>query len=265
MGITGMHRPLPLAQDVVYGPIRSRRLGVSLGINLLPRTHKVCSFDCIYCHYGRTDVKTMSSCASDFPTMHDVLSKLERALLDARERAIALDSLTFSGNGEPTLHPYFREIAFEVRRLRDRLCPAAKVSLFSNATTLTRPEIREALPQIDSPILKLDAGDPETFALVNRPDLRVNYGEVIATLKHVPNLVVQTVLVDGEVTNASDRAFRAWIERIAEIQPVSVQLYSTDYPVPDIGVQRVPAYRLRRLAEEATQRSGVPVRAYTVE
>lgn len=259
-------RPLSLASEIVYGPIRSRRLGVSLGINLLPTTHKVCSFDCIYCHYGHTDAWTMAPDPEVFPTVHEVLAALAPALRRCQARSRwALDNLTFSGNGEPTLHPYFAEIVFEVQRLRDRLAPDAKIALFSNATTITRPEIRSALARMDAPMLKLDAGDAGTLARINRPAPGVIFEDMVAALKDVPNLVIQSVLVGGVVNNSSGDALNAWVARIAEIQPAAVQIYSTDYPVPTGEIQRVPPYMLRRLADETQQCTGVPVRAYWPE
>jgi wyosine [tRNA(Phe)-imidazoG37] synthetase (radical SAM superfamily) len=256
-------RPLPLETAIVYGPIRSRRLGRSLGVNLLPMRYKICSFDCIYCHYGDTDVRTVAAEAvaareTDFPAVGEVVRTLEAALRSHKD----LDSITFSGNGEPTLHPYFLEVAFEVRRLRDRHCPNARVALFSNATTLTWPEIAEGLRHIDVPILKLDAGNAETLRRINRPVQGVDFGAIVDAIGRVPNATIQTVFVEGPVTNAGGEAFEAWQFVVAELQPLAVQLYSTDYPVPSDDVQRVPAFRLRQLAEMVERRTGVPVRAY---
>lgn len=251
-------RPLPLETETVYGPIVSRRLGVSLGINVLPKTRKLCSFDCVYCHYGRTDCLTMTPSATDFPTVHEVV----RALTSALRGPMRLDTLTFSGTGEPTLHPYFGEIVFEVQRLRDRFCPAARIALFSNSTTLARSEVSAALGQIDLPILKLDAGDVRTFRRVNRPDAAVDFKAILEGLRSTPNLVLQSVLIAGSVTNADETAFEAWMATVKQIRPTQVQIYSTDYPVASPDVQRVPAYRLRELAELAEQRIGVPVHPF---
>lgn len=259
-------RPLPLETTIVYGPVVSRRLGRSLGVNLLPICTKVCSFDCIYCHYGATDVKerdpeTIATQEAGFPTIGAVVRAVERAL---RVHG-AVDSITFSGNGEPTLHPYFSEAVFEVSRLRDRHSPGARVSLSSNATTLGRSDIRACLKYVDTPILKLDAGDTETFARINRPAQGIDLAGIIEALRRVPNLTIQTVLVDGLVTNAAGDAFEAWLRALTELSPAHVQIYSTDYPVPDATVQRVPAFRLRQLAEVAGHRTGAPVRAYWPE
>jgi wyosine [tRNA(Phe)-imidazoG37] synthetase (radical SAM superfamily) len=257
---------LPLVRERVYGPILSRRLGLSLGINLLSLDRKVCSFDCIYCHCGRTDVLTLGLGTSaihdlEFVAPDQLLRELETAL-----RAPAqLDTLTFSGNGEPTLHPYFAEIAFGARRLRDRLRPEAKIALFSNATMLDQARVRDALAYIDLPILKLDAGDREAFSQINRPAPGIEVDGILAALRRQPKVVLQTIFVGGGVSNAHGAAFEAWVDAVAAIQPISVQLMSTDYPVPEPGVERVPAYRLRRLAQEVRDRTGVPVRVYWVD
>jgi wyosine [tRNA(Phe)-imidazoG37] synthetase (radical SAM superfamily) len=232
-------------------------------VNLLPSRHKVCSFNCIYCHYGATDVKeiepeALAAREADFPNLGEVVRAVEASLRSHD----AVHSITFSGNGEPTLHPYFRDIVFEVCRLRDRFCRNAKVSLFSNATTITRPEIRACLQTIDTPILKLDAGDVVTFGRINRPAQGVDFAQVISAMRQVPNFVVQTAFVDGSVTNAAGDALEAWLAVLAELRPAQVQIYSTDYPVPSVAVQRVPTFRLRQLAEVAARRIGFPVQAY---
>ncbi|MGC9522086.1 MAG: radical SAM protein [Anaerolineae bacterium] len=254
-------RPLPLESEIVYGPLYSRRLDLSLGLNVLPTDYKACSFDCLYCHYGSTDLKSLHPPPNDFPSIHEVAAALEARL----RRSPALKSVTFSGNGEPTLHPHFRYLVLEVARLRDRLCPDVKLALFSNATTALQPEIQAALRHIDIPILKLDAGDPETFLKVNRPAPEVAFQTVVEGLKATPNLIVQSVLINGPVSNVSDAAFEAWIETLLKVQPAAVQIYSTDYPVLSADVQRVPPYVLRRLAARAEERLGVPVRPFWVD
>jgi wyosine [tRNA(Phe)-imidazoG37] synthetase (radical SAM superfamily) len=249
---------LPLEQGIVYGPLRSRRLGLSLGVNLLPADEKVCSFDCVYCHYGRTTAHTLTPSGLTFPSVPQVRRATERAL----RRHPHVTYLTFSGNGEPTLHPFFPEIVEATVRLRDELAPDVKVALFSNATTVHRVEIQGALARIDAPILKLDAGDAETLARINRPVGDVTLGAIIDGLTRVPNLIVQSVFIDGAVSNARGAAFDAWAATLAEIRPARVQIYSTDYPVPDAGIERVLPYTLERIAAEVRQRTGFKVEAY---
>ncbi len=250
---------LPLETTITYGPLFSRRFGRSLGVNLLPFDCKVCSFDCVYCHYGRTT--TMHTIAPEgvaFPDVSAVLQAIEAAL----RRYPHVDALTFSGNGEPTLHPHFPAIVAETRRLRDTLAPNMKLALFSNATTAHLPHIQESLRNFDLPILKLDAGDPATLARVNRPAAGVILDNILAGLKATPNLIVQSVLIDGEVSNITVEALEAWMTALDAIRPTVVQIYSTDYPVPDTGVERVPPYILKRIAQDAAQRTGLRIEAF---
>jgi wyosine [tRNA(Phe)-imidazoG37] synthetase (radical SAM superfamily) len=249
---------LPLETAITYGPLFSRRLGRSLGVNLLPFDCKVCSFDCIYCHYGRTTVHTVAPENITFPDINVVLQAVEAAL----RRYPHVDYLTFSGNGEPTLHPHFTAIAAKTRRLRDEIAPNVKLALFSNATTAHLPHIQAALRDFDTPILKLDAGDPATLARINRPAAGVTLDSIITGLKATPNLIVQSVLIDGEVSNSKGEALEAWITALDIIRPAAVQIYSTDYPVPDTGVERVPPYILKRIAQETAQRTGLHIEVF---
>jgi len=249
---------LPLETTLTYGPLFSRRLGRSLGVNLLPFDCKVCSFDCVYCHYGHTTVHTITPEGIAFPDVAAVLQAVETAL----RRYPHVDALTFSGNGEPTLHPHFPAIVAETRRLRDALAPNVKLALFSNATTAHLPHIQTSLRDFDLPILKLDAGDPATLARINRPVTGVTLDSIIAGLKATPNLIVQSVLIDGEVSNITGEALEAWMTALDAVRPAAVQLYSTDYPVPDEGVKRVPPYVLKRIAQEVAQRAGLRVETF---
>jgi wyosine [tRNA(Phe)-imidazoG37] synthetase (radical SAM superfamily) len=249
---------LPLETGIVYGPIRSRRLGLSLGVNLLPTDYKLCSFDCIYCHYGRTDVKNLNADARDLPWSSEVLREVRAAL----RKYPNVDHITFSGNGEPTLHPAFPKIAAAVSELRDELAPDAKLALFSNATTAHLARARKALSLLDLPMLKLDAGDPGTLTAINRPAPEVSWEHIVEGLGQVPNLIIQSVLIDGEVSNVSGAAFEAWVETLVQLKPNRVQIYSTDYPVPEIGIERVLPYELRRIAEDVKNRTGLPIETH---
>ena len=252
---------LQLQSGIIYGPIDSRRLGRSLGINLLPTDHKLCSFDCVYCHYGRTNVKTLSPEESHFPSVEQVLSAVGEALRTYPD----VDYLTFSGNGEPTLHPHFTTIASAVRRLRDEIRPGVKLAILSNSTTVHFPHIREALSLFDAPIMKLDAGDARTLARINRPASAVRLEHIIEGLKEIPGLIIQSVLLDGKATNVRSEPFEAWLSALAEIRPTQVQIYSTDRPVPEARVERVPPSVLQRIAREIETRTGLQVHAYWAE
>jgi wyosine [tRNA(Phe)-imidazoG37] synthetase (radical SAM superfamily) len=249
---------LRLEGDIVYGPVHSRRLGRSLGLNLLPTDRKVCSFDCVYCHYGYTDLPTIAPKEAGFPSVEKVLDAVEEALRAHPD----VDCLTFSGNGEPTLHPQFQKIAAGVRRLRDELSPAIKLAVLSNSTTVHLPRIREALALFDTPIMKLDAGDQKTLAAINRPAPAVKLERIVEGLKEIPNLIIQSAFIAGDVTNAKGEPFEAWLAAIAEIKPTRIQIYSTDRPVPETGVEKVEPETLRRLTEKIKKCTGVQAVAY---
>jgi wyosine [tRNA(Phe)-imidazoG37] synthetase (radical SAM superfamily) len=249
---------LPLQAGILYGPIRSRRLGRSLGVNLFPSSQKVCSFDCIYCHYGRTGAKTLFPAEDGLSRVDEVLQAMDEALLAHHE----IDYITFSGNGEPTLHPRFPEIVAGVCRLRDELRPGVKLAILSNSTGLLLPHVRETLGHFDAPIMKLDGGDPETWARINRPVPEVELEQVLQGLEGIPGLIIQSVLLDGPVSNVGGQAFQAWLSALSRVSPIQVQIYSTDRPVPEAGVERVPPATLRLLASKVRGRTGLEVRAY---
>jgi wyosine [tRNA(Phe)-imidazoG37] synthetase (radical SAM superfamily) len=249
---------LPLKQGIIYGPVTSRRLGRSLGINLLPSCAKVCSFDCVYCHFGRTRVKTLDPGPEGFPTLSEVIVAVETAL----KSGPAFDNLTFSGNGEPTLHPQWPEILEAVGLLRDRHRPSARLTLLSNSSTAVRPAVRATLARLDVPIMKLDAGDEGTLAAINRPAEGISLEFIIEGLVQVPGLVIQSAILDGAVTNSAGRAFENWLGALARLNPIQVQVYSTDRPVPEAGVHRVPPERLQQIAARAVSQTGRDVRAY---
>jgi wyosine [tRNA(Phe)-imidazoG37] synthetase (radical SAM superfamily) len=249
---------IPLQSGIIYGPVNSRRLGRSLGINLLPSDRKLCSFDCIYCHYGRTKVKTLYPEESCFRSVEEILEAVEEALKDCRD----IDYVTFSGNGEPTLHPRFPAIASEVRRLCEELRPDVKMTILSNSTTVHLPHIKESLALFDGPIMKLDAGDPATLTRINHPASGVALDRIIEGLKEIPGIIIQSMLIDGKVTNIQGEAFRAWLSALSEIRPARVQIYSTDRPVPEAGIEKVLPPTLQRIAEEIEEHVGLRVSAY---
>jgi wyosine [tRNA(Phe)-imidazoG37] synthetase (radical SAM superfamily) len=248
-----------LQQGVTYGPVLSRRLGRSLGVNLLPDDYKLCSFDCVYCQYGRTEVKALFPEAHRFRDEEWVLRAVEIGLL---MHGPDIDTITFSGNGEPTLHPDFPAVVSGVRDLRDRLCPDVRLTIFSNSTTVHLPHIREPLALFDAPIMKLDAGDPATLARINRPDPAVKLEQIVEGLKRIPNLITQSVLIDGPVTNVKGPAFEAWLAALSEIRPTRAQIYSTDRPTAEASVKRVRPTELERIARAVERHTGIQVDAY---
>jgi wyosine [tRNA(Phe)-imidazoG37] synthetase (radical SAM superfamily) len=249
---------LPLQKEIIYGPVLSRRLGRSLGINILSPYRKICTFDCVYCHYGRTGLLTSQRDGSWFYSIAEVVKATERALSLVRH----LNAITFSGNGEPTLHPEFKEMVIGVKRLRDRLQPHVKLVLFSNSSQLQRHEVQEVLDLIDLPIVKLDTGDPELFEHINQPVKGISFGHILAGLQASRHFVLQTVLIDGKRSNSTASALERWQQLIVTIKPTRVQIYTTDRTIPEKGVMAVSPLRLKKIAEETQSRTGIPVDAY---
>jgi wyosine [tRNA(Phe)-imidazoG37] synthetase (radical SAM superfamily) len=261
---------LELHEGIIYGPIDSRRLGKSLGINLMPWRFKLCSFNCVYCHYGPTDELSVDTgeYADDLPDLDEVIRAVEEALKSPLE----FGYVTFSGNGEPTLHPDFPELVDEVVVLRDRYRPDAKVALLSNSSALARVGVREAVRKIDVPVFKLDAGTERTFRAMNRPAPGVNrpapgvdFDDIIERLSSLDGILVQTVLVDGAPSNVGDGELGSYFDLIAGIRPVEVHIYSIDRPVPNAGISLVSPERLEGIAREGREKTGIPFRAFCKE
>ena len=234
----------------IFGPIHSRRLGVSLGINLLPDDGKVCSFDCIYCECGfNAEHRTKKR----LPTREEVRTALEEKLKDMQANGPAPDVLTFAGNGEPTAHPRFPEIIEDTLALRDKYFPKAKVSVLSNSTFIDRPAVFEALNKIDNNILKLDTVDEEYIHLLDRPNGKYSVKKIIEKMKEFKgNCIVQTMLLKGgyqgkDMDNTSDKYVLPWIEAVKEIAPRQVMIYTIDRETPDHDLQKATHEELDRI------------------
>jgi wyosine [tRNA(Phe)-imidazoG37] synthetase (radical SAM superfamily) len=249
---------LKLQQGVIYGPINSRRLGRSLGINLLPTDKKVCSFDCIYCHYGRTKIKTLDPTDMEFPSKDKILSAIEGTLRKFRN----FDYITFSGNGEPTLHPQFTSIVDETIPLRDKYCLDKPIAILSNSSTLYKKEIRDVIEKLDVRILKLDAGCEDTFQKINKPYDGVVLNDIIGGIKALNKPMVQCVMIDGKVQNVNGEPFDNLIDAFSEVKPREIQIYSTDRPVPVKGVKKIPRNKLVNLAMDIKERTEIHVTSY---
>lgn len=240
-----------LYDNFIFGPVRSRRLGLSLGINLLPIDCKLCSFNCIYCECGWT----LGGQKPRFNDKKAVLAMLEGVLGDMVEAGTPPDVLTFAGNGEPTMHPDFEEIVDGVIALRDRLCPAAKVSVLSNATMLHKESVRRALRRVDNPILKLDSAFDKTVQLIDKPLGNYSVEAVVENMKLFEGeCIVQTMFLRGEfegqrVDNTTPEEVEAWLEKIKEIAPRSVMVYTIDRDTPAPNLEKVSVEELREIAE----------------
>ena len=235
----------------IFGPVHSRRLGVSLGINLMPADGKVCTFDCVYCECGfNADFRPRQR----RPTREEVREALEARLQDMQANGPAPDVLTFAGNGEPTAHPHFSEIIDDTLALRDRYFPKAKVSVLSNSTMLFRPEVVEALKRIDNNILKLDTVDPEYIRRVDRPTGAYDVNDIISQMKAFKGqLIIQTMFLKGthdglSVDNTTDRYVLPWLDAVRDIAPRQVMIYTIDRETPDQNLQKATPEELDRIA-----------------
>ena len=219
----------------IFGPVHSRRLGVSLGVNLMPADGKLCSFDCVYCECG---FNKPSHSGSKRPSREQVKTDLEKQLQKMVEEGRLPDVITFAGNGEPTLHPDFASIIDDTIALRDRYCPQAKVSVLSNATMAFKPDVRDALLKVDNNILKLDTVDPDFIQLVDRPVGKFDVNKIIDDLAAFHGkVIVQTMFLKGkyqgrDVDNTGDYYVTPWLKALEKIKPEAVMVYTIDRETP---------------------------------
>ncbi len=218
--------------EIVFGPIFSRRLGSSLGVNLLPAKGKLCNFDCIYCECGwnRDGIAERV-----FPKLEDVERALEEKMSQLASEGAAVDSITFSGNGEPTIHPDFPKIIDLTLKCRDRYFPGARVSVLSNATMIGRPEVAEALMKIDNPILKIDAASDELIMKINKPAGHYVLDEVLGNMmKFEGNFVLQTMFLRSpDFDAAAPDALAGWMDIVRKLRPREIMVYTIDRETPD--------------------------------
>lgn len=247
----------------IFGPIHSRRLGVSLGINLLPADGKVCSFDCIYCECG---FNAEHRAKSKLPTREEVRTALEEKLRDMQANGPAPDVLTFAGNGEPTAHPHFPEIIEDTLALRDKYFPNAKVSVLSNSTFIDRPAVFDALNKIDNNILKLDTVNEEYIHLLDQPSGKYSVRKIIDLMKQFNgNCIVQTMFLKGthqgkDMNNTTDEYVLPWLDAVRDIAPRQVMIYTIDRETPDHDLQKATREELDRIVE-LIEKAGIPATA----
>ncbi len=252
-----------LFHETIFGPIHSRRLGSSLGVNLSPVDGKVCSFDCLYCEAG---YNAQGPGRSGLPRRADVARLLEDKLKSMVADGTPLDVITFSGNGEPTMHPDFAGIIDDTIALRDRYFPSVKISVLSNSTRLHRPDVVEALKKVDNNILKLDSARDRTVELLDRPvDPRYRVADVIEGMKQFAGqLIVQTMITRGshdgvEVDNSTDDEIDALIDAYRQIAPREVMIYTIDRLTPERSLCHVGRDELDRIAARITDATGLTV------
>jgi wyosine [tRNA(Phe)-imidazoG37] synthetase (radical SAM superfamily) len=254
-----------LFHDVIFGPVRSRRLGLSLGINLLPLHSKYCSFNCIYCECGWTPARTAN--AVEFPDRRDVARYLEQRLKELAAEDYLPDALTYAGNGEPTLHPSFPEIVDDTLALRDRLAPESRVSILSNSSMIHDDGVFGALLKLDNNILKLDAGNERLFNLINNPGLPVSYPDLVRNLRRFDGkVIIQSMFLRGVfrgevIDNTTPGEVDAWITRLLEIRPGMVMIYPIARPAPLHSLEKITPEELESIAEKV-RKTGLSVQVY---
>ncbi len=241
-----------LFNEIIFGPVRSRRLGVSLGVNLLPTDAKICSFNCIYCECGfNTTIKE-----TPLPKREQVYEALEKKLQEMVAANELPDNITFAGNGEPTMHPQFDVIIDDTIALRDKYCPNAQVSVLSNSAHMHKPSVHEALLKVDKNILKFDSAFDETVRRLDRPVGK--YFNVAWQMeqfkKFEGNLIIQTMflrgeLADGIIDNTTEKELAAWLEALKIINPKQVMIYTIDRETPTKGLQKISVEELEQIAE----------------
>ncbi|MBQ2507572.1 MAG: radical SAM protein [Bacteroidaceae bacterium] len=244
--------PTIIFPSPIFGPIHSRRLGVSLGINLLPSDGKLCSFDCIYCECGyNADFKAKLP----IPTHEEVKNALENRLKDMLENGPKPDVFTFAGNGEPTLHPQFPEIINDTIELRNKYFPDAKVSVLSNSTLIFKENVRNALMLVDNNILKLDTICMDYIKEVDRPMGKYDVDKIIDNMKKFNgHIIIQTMFMKGfspngiNIDNTSDYYVQPWLEVVKDINPQQVMIYTIDRETPDQRLLKATHEELDRIA-----------------
>jgi len=246
-----------LFDQIIFGPVKSRRLGISLGVNLMPTDSKVCSFDCIYCECGWTPKKREKKAI--LPSREIVRQKMEEKLLAMVENNELPDVITFAGNGEPTLHPEFEGIIDDTIELRNQLAPKARIAVLSNATMLHKASVVRALLKVEDNIQKLDSGFEETIRKIDCPTSTFNLNAVVENLKSFSGkVIIQTLFLRGNfkgeiIDNTTEDEIAAWLKLVAEIKPSQVMIYTIDRDTPATGLEKIKLDELELIASRARE------------
>lgn len=246
--------PTFLFDKIIFGPVNSRRLGVSLGINLLPIHLKICSFDCIYCECGRNRIKFDEKAL--MPTRSEVHENLKLKLHKMAAKKRLPDVITFAGNGEPTLHPEFAEIIDDTIELRNKLAPDARIAVLSNATMLHKEKVFHSLMKIEDNIQKLDSAYKETIEIMDCPNGTFNLEKVVGQLASFEGrVIIQTMFIKGTfkgkiIDNTTKKEITAWIELLKKIKPKGVMIYTIARDTPVETLEKVSLNELRAIANE---------------
>ncbi|MFP4663550.1 MAG: radical SAM protein [Bacteroidales bacterium] len=244
-----------LFDNIVFGPVKSRRLGNSLGINLLPLNKKVCNFNCVYCECGWTFSGTEKLPAAEY-----IIQSMENKFRELSEGHVPVDVITFAGNGEPTMHPQFSRIISEVLKLRERYFPGAKIAVLTNATLLHKESVRMALQKIDMALLKLDSAFEKSVRTINQPQGHFNFPTYLENIRNFPGKkIIQTMFIryekDGKIVdNTSEIEIAAWLDELDKIRPDLVMIYSIARDTPDKAVRQIGLEKLKAIARQVEAR-----------
>ena len=243
-----------LWDKIAFGPVLSRRLGNSLGINISPTTAKICTFDCIYCECGWTLERSIDP-ELFFPA-EEIAAAIETKLRQCKDNNIQINSITFSGNGEPTLHPNFPQIIDSLIILRNQYYPKTNITCLSNSTQLTNKNVLSALKKIENPVLKLDAVTEPLFQLINKPTTTISVNEIIEQLMNLNGVfILQTLFFKGEIdgqcfNNAAEPHLSLWIHVVKQLHPKKVMIYSLDRNTPAQTIEKIPMEELREIVQQ---------------
>ena len=254
-----------LWDKIAFGPVQSRRLGSSLGINVSPTTVKICTFDCIYCECGWTLER--STAPELFFPAEEIIAAIDTKLYQCKKNQTSIDSITFSGNGEPTLHPQFEQIIDSLIVLRNQYFPETNITCLSNSTQLTNKNILSALKKIENPILKLDAVSESLFQLINKPTISISVEEIIKHLQQFQgDFILQSLFFKGGINgqsfnNAAEPHLSLWMNVVKQLHPKKVMLYSLDRNTPAQTIEKISAKTLQEIVQQL-QLVGVCAEAY---
>jgi wyosine [tRNA(Phe)-imidazoG37] synthetase (radical SAM superfamily) len=261
---------LPVSSmDITYGPVKSRRLGRSLGINLLGSGEKICSFNCPYCELGFTHL-TMSQIKkfTAYPTLADIEAKIRQHILKlskdtTTKETQTFDNITISGNGEPTLYPDFLEVATSIKKIRDDLCPGIKINILSNGSTLDQPRVVKGLNILDERMIKLDAGNDAMLKKIGSPLVRLTTAKLIQGAKNLTDVILQCLFLQGEIDNTLPAEVEDWVELVGIVKPKAVHIYSLDRVPPRSGLKQVSAQRLKEIALNLQKRTSIKATVFS--
>jgi wyosine [tRNA(Phe)-imidazoG37] synthetase (radical SAM superfamily) len=247
-----------LKSTVVYGPFPTRRKGMALGINVLARDEKFCSFDCVYCQCGWTrDFDPATTKLEHYLSLEEIKQELDTSFSKVKETGQGVDSIVLSGNGEPTLHPQFDKVVEILKESRDRYFPDIDIQCLTAGTELQRPEVIRGLNNLERPTIKVDAADDKTLRILNRPLVNFDLEKLEKDLAQIDKVYIQTCFFEGRLSNVGDEAIEAYLTLIARIKPLEVEIYSIHRQPPAKGLKPVDLAFLKQIAKQLKEKAGI--------